>query len=206
MSKIQINNFIDTAQVKKATSLSDTQITEVTKAMNNYNKLPEEIKDGSNTSTQSTVNTTTAKEVEKNEASTLEKVASWVGEFGSVRASAGYSETENLINNLWNNFNNTFRVGFNNNTVSIKVSNWVIGGLAYAAETQKTRIFVPVYRLLINTCYIFWWVVAACIAINAVLASAIVWTLPKILALYTTCWGGVRINMNYKLNLWVDCL
>ncbi len=115
MSKIQT---INTTQIKKATGLSDTQITEVTKAMNNYNKLQEEIKDGTLESTKNTTTTNTAKEVEKNESSTLEKVASWVGEFGSVRASAG-----------WCSFSSSASIGWSGVYIGLNkcAQNWAIG-------------------------------------------------------------------------------
>ncbi len=96
LSKTDIsgNKFVNIEEIKTKANLNNIQAQEVVKALNNFNKLPEELKDGSNTSTQSTVNTATAKEVEKNEASTLEKVASWVGEFGtSVNAKAACDQT-----------------------------------------------------------------------------------------------------------------
>ena len=82
------NNFVDVPTIKIKANLTDSQAQEVVKAMNNYNQLPEEIKDGTSQSTQATITTNTAKEIEKNDASTVEKVADFVGNFGGIKASA----------------------------------------------------------------------------------------------------------------------
>ena len=85
------NNFVDANLIKSKANLNDQQVDEVVKAMNNYNQLPTELKDGTINSVQATTATTTLKNVEKDEATPLEKVISFVSEFGNVKASAiGY--------------------------------------------------------------------------------------------------------------------
>ena len=82
------NNFVDANLIKSKANLSDQQVNEVVKAMNSYNQLPTELKDGTINSVQATTATTTLKNVEKDEATPLEKVISFVSEFGNVKASA----------------------------------------------------------------------------------------------------------------------
>ena len=82
------NNFVDANLIKSKANLNDQQVNEVVKAMNNYNQLPTELKDGTINSVQATTATTTLKNVEKDEATPLEKVISFVSEFGNVKASA----------------------------------------------------------------------------------------------------------------------
>jgi hypothetical protein len=56
--------------------------------MTNYNNLPKEIKDGSNSAVQSISNTETLKEAVKNEATPVEKLGAFVSGLGSVKAEA----------------------------------------------------------------------------------------------------------------------
>ena len=82
------NNFVDANLIKSKANLNDQQVNEVVKAMNNYNQLPTELKDGTINSVQATTATTTLKNVEKDEATPLEKVISFVSEFGNVKGQA----------------------------------------------------------------------------------------------------------------------
>jgi hypothetical protein len=116
------------------------------------------------------------------------------------------NSTENLIDRLWRDAGSILSFSASWDKVSLWAANWVIGGLSFAVGNQRERLFIPLYRFLINTCYIFWSVLATCLAINAVLASAIIWSFAGWLANFVRCWGGVRINMNKYFNTWIDCL
>ena len=84
------NNIVNQSDLTKL-GLSATEVVEVTKAMDNYNKMPLEIKDGSSTATQAVSTTSTNKEVLKNENTPIEKLSELVANFGSVKAeAAGY--------------------------------------------------------------------------------------------------------------------
>jgi hypothetical protein len=82
------NNFVDSTKLKKDLKLSDVEVKEVQKAMTNYNNLPKEIKDGSNSAVQSVTSTETIKEAVKNEATSVEKLGAFVSGLGSVKTEA----------------------------------------------------------------------------------------------------------------------
>ena len=99
------NNFVDANLIKSKANLNDQQVNEVVKAMNSYNQLPTELKDGTINSVQATTATTALKNVEKDEATPLEKVISFVSEFGNVKASAGSGYANGFyINFVWFGF------------------------------------------------------------------------------------------------------
>ena len=95
------NNFIDSTQVKKATGLSDSQVQEVVKAMNNYNKLPEEIKDRTMNSVQIIDRTQSIKNAEKEEGNVIEKVSNFINNIGSLQVSADNCYSTVISYNWW---------------------------------------------------------------------------------------------------------
>jgi hypothetical protein len=82
------NNFVDSNLIKQKTNLTEEQVKSVQKAMTTFNQLPNELKDGSNQAVQQISNTATIKQLQKDENTQVEKLLSFVSEFGNVKASA----------------------------------------------------------------------------------------------------------------------
>jgi hypothetical protein len=96
------NIFINSDEVKIKLGLTDTQVTEVSKAMNNFNKLPLELKDNSVGSTQAVAQTTQLKIEENNQKDIGEKVSQLF--LGSVKVSAqwnGYCDAQSYRTNYY---------------------------------------------------------------------------------------------------------
>jgi hypothetical protein len=82
------NNFIDHNEIKSKVKLTDEQTKQVQVAMNSYNSLPVEIKDGTSQATSKILETNTQKVLTKDQASTTYKILSYVKDFGGVKADA----------------------------------------------------------------------------------------------------------------------
>jgi hypothetical protein len=83
------NIFINSDEVKNKLGLTDIQVSEVSKAMNNFNKLPLELKDNMVGSVQAITQTTQLKTEENNQKDIGEKVSQFL--MGSVKADAAWN-------------------------------------------------------------------------------------------------------------------
>jgi hypothetical protein len=96
------NIFINSDEVKSKLGLTDAQVSEVSNTMNNFNKLPLELKDNSVSSTQAITQTTQLKTEENNQKDFGEKVSQFL--MGSVKASAywnGYCDAQGYSNGFY---------------------------------------------------------------------------------------------------------
>jgi hypothetical protein len=82
------NNFVDSNEIKTKVKLTDEQTKQVQVAMKSYNDMPTELKDGTSQATSKILETNTQKLLTKDQASTAEKVLSYIADFGGVKASA----------------------------------------------------------------------------------------------------------------------
>ena len=89
LKKVDIggNIYINKEEVKLKLGLTDIQVTEISKAMNSYNQLPQELKDNSVGAIQAITQTTQLKIEEYNQKDLGEKVSQLF--LGSVKAEAG---------------------------------------------------------------------------------------------------------------------
>jgi hypothetical protein len=93
------NIFINSDEVKTKLGLTDTQVAEVSKAMNNFNKLPLELKDNSVGSSQAITQTAQLKTEENNQKDLGEKVSQLL--MGSVKANALSNNKAAYLVNYW---------------------------------------------------------------------------------------------------------
>ncbi len=101
------NSFVDSNELKQKTNLSLEQVNQVQKAIINFNQSPSDIRDGSNQSTQQVLTTITNKQLEKDENTPVEKLLSFVSEFGNIKTSAQWNPTDG-----WDAGASSFSVGY----------------------------------------------------------------------------------------------
>jgi hypothetical protein len=101
-SDINGNIFINSEEAKINLGLNDSQISEISKAMNNFNKLPLELKDNSVGSIQALTQTTQLKTEENNQKDLGEKVSQFL--MGNVKANAwwnGYCDVQYYVAGIY---------------------------------------------------------------------------------------------------------
>ncbi len=89
------NNFVDSNQLQRDLKLTSEQANQVQKAINNFNNLPTELKDGSSKTIKQIFKTTIFKQLEKDENTLLENTIVFVEKLGvvNINADSCYSST-----------------------------------------------------------------------------------------------------------------
>ena len=99
------NIYINQSEVKSKLGLTDAQVNDISKAMTNYNQMPQEIKDNSSNATQAVVQTTQLKTEEYNQKDLGEKIGQLI--IGSVKTEAASQNPGDWRASAWfNNYGN----------------------------------------------------------------------------------------------------
>jgi hypothetical protein len=132
------NIFINSDEVKAKIGLNDVQISEVSKAMNNFNRLPLELKDNSVGSAQAISQTTQFRTEENNQKYLGEKISQFL--MGSVNASA---EVAYIGGGFYFNYNNWWGYG-------TYIPGWFIGEAEYITGHFA---FGTAFGMMLGKCY-----------------------------------------------------